>query len=88
MEKRKTGFGRGFTWRRFAKATAFYFFFSLIVSVIWRYFDPAEKVSDELTIKALLARLITALFLGFLYSLWFEPGIDKDKNEPPTILIT
>jgi hypothetical protein len=76
MEKQKTGFWRGFTWKRFAKMTAFYFSLSLLFSVIWRYFETAEKVSDEFTIKALLARLVTALLLGFLFAVWFEPGVD------------
>ncbi|HEX7845538.1 MAG TPA: hypothetical protein VF476_07005 [Chitinophagaceae bacterium] len=79
MTKSKTGFWRGFTWKRFAGYTVLLLTINFLVALIFDYFDPEALVRDNFTAKAFIGLFIKSTFLGFLFALWFEPGVDKDR---------
>ncbi len=85
MDKPKTGFWRGFTWKRFARFAIIIFIFNFTFWTIWDYFDPEAIVKDNFTFKSFAVKAVKSILLGFICAVWFEPGIDKDKENPPLI---
>ncbi len=76
MSSERKGFWRRFTWKRMALFFLWFFFITLLVEILidlanWQvYFTPRQ----------LLGRFGKAAFLGFLFSLWFEPRTDGRKK--------
>ncbi len=76
-------FWRGFTWKRFMKNAFLFFVLSLVVSVIFNYFDKDDTVSAAFTKKELLKRFVLSVCWGFVMTLWHEPDPDAGKAIPP-----
>lgn len=76
MSAEKTKFWRGFTWKRFVIMTLFWFVLYVSIDFFMSLFDTTS--SFDFTYSYFLKNTITSIIMGFLFSLWFEPGIDKD----------
>ena len=86
MDKEKTGFWRGFTWKRFVRNIILIFLFSMAFYTIYNYFDKTETLATTFTLKFIVKRAIFSIIWGFLWALWFELGMDSDKGVPPVIV--
>jgi hypothetical protein len=76
MQKRRTGFWRGFTWQRMWKNFIFIFLLTLLIEILFNIRNPEES----LQLNALLRRFITATILSFIFTVWHEPGIDDNDK--------
>jgi hypothetical protein len=84
MNSSKNGFWRNFTWKRFFLFSSTWFTTTLLVVLLFDYFDPSTLAADNLTIKNILKRIISSLIMGFILTVWFEPGLDgKKKTQQP-----
>lgn len=84
MKSSNKGFWRNFTWKQFFLFSCSWFGTTLLVALLFDYFDPAALAADNLTIKNILKRIIGSLIMGFILAIWFEPGLDgKKKTQQP-----
>lgn len=74
MTDQKSGFWRGFTWKRFAKYSISIFLVYFIVSLVVDLFDPEAFLRDNFTLKSLGRNMIRATTFGFICAVWFEPA--------------
>lgn len=73
---RKDYFWRGFTWKRFALNTLFWFVVKISGELFFSFVD--HTFYKVFTYHSLRAIGIESVVMGFLFSLWFEPRMDKD----------
>lgn len=83
--KSKTGFWRGFTWKRLFRFTIFYIVIFLVIRTAEILIHNAHSIGSLFTLKALGSILVKSLVIGFITTVWFEPGMDSDKANPPVI---
>lgn len=76
MNYKKTTFWRGFTWVRFIIMSICWFIIYCTSDFLVDFFDTSSQF--QFTINYLLKNCASSILMGFLFSLWFEPGIDKD----------
>lgn len=84
MKTNSTNFWRGFTWKRFAILTTCWFGNYLLMDAIDLLIEHPQP--ELFTSKLLLKHFLKSILFGFLFSFWFEPGVDRDiwirnKNE-------
>jgi hypothetical protein len=80
MTTDKKGFFRGFTWKRFVRVSLLIFVVTYLFSIVGNYIDKTETIASLFTLKQLLKKSLSALILGFLITLWHEPGVDDKKR--------
>ena len=56
------------SWKKFLVLTIFLFVFTLLIMVIWNYFDYEEKVMNLFSGKELFRRAFLSTLLGFVFS--------------------
>ena len=75
MSNQKNGFWRRFTWQRMIKFFCWLFILTLIVEIL---FDLSNW-KHYFTLNQLLSRFIKSVLLGFVFSIWHEPGGNNHK---------
>jgi hypothetical protein len=80
MNSSNKGFWRNFTWKQFFLFSSVWFATTLLVALVFDYFDPAALVADNLTAKNIVKRIVGSLIIGFILAVWFEPGLDNKKK--------
>jgi hypothetical protein len=81
MNKQKTGFWRGFTWRRFTVKSLISFTALMLIEFFGSLVDHPHNIFNSFTLRFFIKMILQSIFLGFLLSLWFEPGVDDRKTE-------
>jgi hypothetical protein len=76
MEKRKTGFWRGFTWRRYLKNICWVMLFYIVCILFDAIVDGSTEQSKKFSFIGILVKLGASAFIAFFLTLWHEPGID------------
>ena len=67
-----------FSWKNFLYYSLSFFLITLLVTIIWNYFDKDETVANSFSQKEIIRRLVLSIFLGFFITIWHNPGkIDK-----------
>jgi len=79
MSNDQTNFWRGFTRKRFARNTFLFFAISLTVGILFAWFDKNETISGLFAAREIIKRVLSALLFGFLFAVWYEPGMIKKK---------
>jgi hypothetical protein len=81
MDNKKKRFLKNFTWKKYFLFSCTFFVITLLVMVIWEYFDPGEKVADLFTQKELIERVVLAIIMGFVLAVLIKPDADEKKPE-------
>jgi hypothetical protein len=77
MEKQRTGFWRGFTWKRMLV----YFLSTFLLTLGFDMLVDFHHAGKFLQSGSLLKRFIMAAVLSFIFSLWTEPThVDASKK--------
>ncbi len=62
---------KNFSWKRFIYFTVFFFVITLVVAVIWNYFDKEETIAGLFTKRQLILRCILSVVMGFVMTKFF-----------------
>ncbi|MES1214814.1 MAG: hypothetical protein ABUT20_04785 [Bacteroidota bacterium] len=66
---------KNFTWKRFGLYILWFFTITLVVALIWNYFDKGETIASLFTTHQLILRSILSVVLGFFSTIFYK------KNE-------
>jgi hypothetical protein len=79
MNKQNTGFWRGFTWKRFIIKSLISFTVLIVIEIFGNLIDHPHDFFNSLTVRFFIKMILQSILLGFLLSIWFEPGLDYRK---------
>jgi len=57
---------KNFRWKRFGFYTIYFFTITLVVGMIWNYFDKEETIAGLFTPHQLILRCILSVLMGFV----------------------
>jgi hypothetical protein len=61
---------KNFTWKRFGFYILWFFTITLVVAIIWNYFDKGETIANLFTTHQLILRSILSVVLGFFLTVF------------------
>jgi uncharacterized membrane protein (DUF106 family) len=79
MNKHKTGFWRGFTWKRFIVNSLIFIIFFSVTQIVENLIESPHQAFSSITLRFVIKVLLRSLVFGFFISLWYEPGLDNRK---------
>jgi hypothetical protein len=57
---------KNFSWKQFWYVTLLFFTITLIVALIWNYFDKEETIASLFTTRQLIQRGVMSVIMGFI----------------------
>jgi hypothetical protein len=72
--KEKKGFFKNFTWVKFIYFIASFFVLTLVIEILWNFFDKSASIKDLFTLSSLFHRFCLSVITGFVFTLFVIPA--------------